>query len=330
MKFDLYYSWLKLKTIFTYDWENPYFLYLIPLPLVIILISSLVNRRKKSTIALSFSTPMEQNRWVRLISFIPKTIESLCLLCVILAIASPYKKIIKTEIKYGGVDMVMALDLSSSMLTQDVSPSRLEVAKKLAISFAKNRTQDQISLVAFAGSPYLASPLTSDLTYITKAISLLESRQIREEGTALGDALGMSINQIREEKNPKKVAIVISDGNNTAGNLDPITAASLAKSFGIKVYTIAVGSNKPSLDPVDESTLRLIAEKSNGQFYRATDTKTLSDIFTEIDFLEKSRSLQVSTEIHEDVKPIFIKLAFLFFCVGILLKLTPISNILED
>ena len=330
MKFDLYYSWLKLKTIFTYDWENPYFLYLIPLPLVIILISSLVNRRKKSTIALSFSTPMEQNRWVRLISFIPKTIESLCLLCVILAIASPYKKIIKTEIKYGGVDMVMALDLSSSMLTQDVSPSRLEVAKKLAISFAKNRTQDQISLVAFAGSPYLASPLTSDLTYITKAISLLESRQIKEEGTALGDALGMSINQIREEKNPKKVAIVISDGNNTAGNLDPITAASLAKSFGIKVYTIAVGSNKPSLDPVDESTLRLIAEKSNGQFYRATDTKTLSDIFTEIDFLEKSSSLQVSTEIHEDVKPIFIKLAFLFFCVGILLKLTPISNILED
>jgi Ca-activated chloride channel family protein len=226
--------------------------------------------------------------------------------------------------------MVMALDLSSSMLTQDVAPSRLEVAKKLAISFAKNRTQDQISLVAFAGSPYLASPLTSDLTYITKAISLLESRQIKEEGTALGDALGMSINQIREEKNPKKVAIVISDGNNTAGNLDLITAASLAKSFGIKVYTIAVGSNKPSLDPVDESTLRLIAEKSNGQFYRATDTKTLSDIFTEIDFLEKSRSLQVSTEIHEDVKPIFIKLAFLFFCVGILLKLTPISNILED
>ena len=330
MKFDLYYSWLKLKTIFTYDWENPYFLYLIPLPLVIILISSLINRRKKSTIALSFSTPMGQNRWVRLISFIPKTIESLCLLCIILAIASPYKKIIKTEIKYGGVDMVMALDLSSSMLTQDVAPSRLEVAKKLAISFAKNRSQDQISLVAFAGSPYLASPLTSDLTYITKAISLLESKQIKEEGTALGDALGMSINQIRDEKNPKKVAIVISDGNNTAGNLDPITAASLAKSFGIKVYTIAVGSNKPSLDPVDESTLRLMAEKSNGQFYRATDSKTLSDIFKEIDFLEKSRSLQVSTEIHEDVKPIFIKLAFLFFCVGILLKLTPISNILED
>jgi Ca-activated chloride channel family protein len=330
MKLDLYYSWQKLKTIFTYDWENPYFLYLIPLPIVIILISSLVNRRKKSTIALSFSTPMEQNKWVRLISFIPKTIESLCLLCVILAIASPFKKIIKTEIKYGGVDMVIALDLSSSMLTQDVSPSRLEVAKKLAILFAKNRIQDQISLIAFAGSPYLASPLTGDLTYITKAISLLESRQIKEEGTALGDAFGMSINQIRDEKNPKKVAIVISDGNNTAGNLDPITAASLAKSFGIKVYTIAVGSNKPSLDPVDESTLRLMAEKSNGQFYRATDSKTLSAIFKEIDFLEKSRSLQFSTEIHEDVKPIFIKLAFLFFCIGILLKLTPISNILED
>lgn len=330
MKFDPYYSWLKLKTIFTFEWENPYFLYLIPLPLIIILISSFLNRRKKSRIFLSFSSSMEQNKWVRLISFIPKTIESLCLLCIILAIASPYKKIIQTEIKDGGVDMVMAIDLSSSMLTQDVSPSRLQVAKNLAISFAKNRTQDQISLIAFAGSPYLASPLTSDLTYITKALSLLESRQIKEEGTALGDALGMSINQIREEKNPKKVAIVISDGNNTTGNLDPIAAASLAKSFGIKVYTIAVGSNKPSLDPVDESTLRLMAEKSNGQFYRATDSKTLSAIFKEIDFLEKTRTLKVSNEIHEDVKPIFIKLAFLFFCISILLKLTPISNILED
>jgi len=330
MKFDLNYSWLKLKTILTYDWENPFFLYLIPLPLIIILISFLINRRKKSRISLSFSAPMEQNKWIRLISFIPKTIESLCILCIILAIASPYKKIIKTEIKRGGVDMVMAIDLSSSMLTQDVSPSRLQVAKKLAISFTKNRTQDQISLIAFAGSPYLASPLTGDLTYITKALSLLESRQIKEEDTALGDALGMSINQIREEKNPKKVAIVISDGNNTTGNLDPITAASLAKSFGIKVYTIAVGSNKPSLDPVDESTLRLMAEKSNGQFYRATDSKTLSAIFKEIDFLEKTRTLKVSNEIHEDVKPIFIKLAFLFFCISILLKLTPISNILED
>jgi Ca-activated chloride channel family protein len=91
-----------------------------------------------------------------------------------------------------------------------------------------------------------------------------------------------------------------------------------------------VGSNKPSLDPVDESTLRLMAEKSNGQFYRATDSKTLSAIFKEIDFLEKSRTLKLSTEIHEDAKPIFIKLAFLFFCISILLKLTPISNILED
>ena len=330
MKFDLYYSWLKLKTIFTYDWENPFLLYLIPLPLVLILISSFSNSKKGARISLSFSVPLEQNKWTLLLSYIPKILESICLLCIILAMASPYKRIIKTEIKQGGVDMAIALDLSSSMLTQDVSPSRLDVAKKLAIAFANNRTQDQISLIAFAGSPYLACPLTNDLPYITKALSLLETKQIKDEGTALGDALGMSINQIREEKNPKKVAIVISDGNNTTGNLDPVTAATLAKSFGIKVYTIAVGSNKPSLDPVDESTLRLMAEKSNGQFYRATDTKTLNAIFKEIDFLEKSRTLQVSTEIHEDVKPIFIKLAFVFFCISILLKLTPISNILED
>jgi Ca-activated chloride channel family protein len=330
MKFDLDNPWLKLKTIFTYDWENPYFLYLIPLPLVIIFVSSLINRRKRSKITLSFSIPMEQNKWVRLISFIPKTSESICILCVILALSGPYKKIIHTKTKQGGVAMSIAIDLSSSMLTRDVFPSRLEVAKKLAIQFAKNRTQDQISLIAFAGSPYLASPLTSDLAFVSKALSLLKSNQIKEEGTALGDALGMSINQIRDENNPKKVTIMISDGNNTTGNLDPITAAILSKSFGIKIYTIAVGSNKPSLDPVDESTLRMIADKSNGQFYRATDSKTLNAIFKEIDFIEKSRTLQVGTEEHVDLKPIFIKLAFLFFCVTLLLKLTPISNILED
>jgi Ca-activated chloride channel homolog len=165
---------------------------------------------------------------------------------------------------------------------------------------------------------------------LIQALQRFESELIPEEGTALGDALGMSINQIRDEKNPKKIAILLSDGNNTAGNLDPITSAELAKSFGIKVYTIAVGSLQPSLDPVDESTLRSMAETSNGKFFRATNEQTLAQIFKEIDQLEKTRTLNIRWEEHEDLKGIFLRIAFLFFCLSMLLKISPITNILED
>jgi Ca-activated chloride channel family protein len=140
----------------------------------------------------------------------------------------------------------------------------------------------------------------------------------------------MCINQIREEANPKKIIILISDGNNTAGNLDPLTSAELAKTFKIKVYTIAVGSLRASLDPVDESTLRLIAQHSNGKFYRATDKQTLQAIFKEIDIMEKSRKLLIKDVEHQSAAPLFFQLALLLFFINQLLKVIGISNTLED
>lgn len=324
------YFWLELKSISLYEWENPLFLYLLPLPLILIFLNKMISRKKQPRIELSFPTPFIQHKFIRIISFIPETIQFLCLVCIILAIASPYKKISKTEIKTEGVAMAIAMDISTSMRSIDVLPSRLSIAKKLAIEFLKNRKQDHIALIAFAGSPYLASPLTQDTSFLIQTISRFESRLILEEGTALGDALGMSINQIRDEKNPKKLTILISDGQNTAGNLDPLTSAELAKSFGIKVYTIAVGSLKPSLDPVDETTLRLIAQNTDGAFFRATDAQALKNIFKVIDLMERSRKLTLKIEEHKDLKGIFIRLAFGLFIIQILLKITPISNILED
>ncbi len=322
--------WNLLESIFVYRWEHELFLYLLPLPLVLLLIRYLIRRNTKSKVVLSFIKPIKQNKLTRLLSFIPDTVLSLCLVCLIFALADPYQVVYHQRIQQEGVEIVIAIDLSSSMLNKDVYPSRLEVAKQNAKSFIKARKYDNIAVVAFAGAPYLASPLTQDTAFLQHSIDRLQTDQIPEEGTALGDALGMSINQVREEPNPKRINILISDGNNTAGNLDPLTSAALAKTFGIKVYTIAVGSQKPSLDPVDETTLRQIASKSNGRFFRATDQSTLQAIFNEIDKLEKSRKLIIRDEEHVSSAFSFFVAAFAFYLLSLLLKLTWIENMLED
>lgn len=322
--------WNLLESIFVYRWEHEIILYLLPLPLVLLLIRYLIRRNRKSKVVLSFIKPIKQNKLTRLLSFIPDTVLSLCLVCLIFALADPYQVVYHQRIQQEGVEIVIAIDLSSSMLNKDVYPSRLEVAKQNAKSFIKARKYDNIAIVAFAGAPYLASPLTQDTAFLQHSIDRLQTDQIPEEGTALGDALGMSINQVREEANPKRINILISDGNNTAGNLDPLTSAALAKTFGIKVYTIAVGSQKPSLDPVDETTLRQIASKSNGRFFRATDQSTLQAIFTEIDKLEKSRKLIIRDEEHVSSAFSFFVAAFAFYLLSLILKLTWIENMLED
>ena len=322
--------WNLLESIFVYRWEHELFLYLLPLPLVLLLIRYLIRRNSKSKVVLSFIKPIKQNKLTRLLSFIPDTVLSLCLVCLIFALADPYQVVYHQRIQQDGVEIVIAIDLSSSMLNKDVYPSRLEVAKQNAKSFIKARKYDNIAVVAFAGAPYLASPLTQDTAFLQHSIDRLQTDQIPEEGTALGDALGMSINQVREEPNPKRINILISDGNNTAGNLDPLTSAALAKTFGIKVYTIAVGSQKPSLDPVDETTLRQIASKSNGRFFRATDQSPLQAIFNEIDKLEKSRKLIIRDEEHVSSAFSFFVAAFAFYLLSLLLKLTWIENMLED
>lgn len=322
--------WNLLESIFVYRWEHELFLYLLPLPLILLLIRYLIRRNSKSKVVLSFIKPIKQNKLTRLLSFIPDTVLSLCLVCLIFALADPYQVVYHQRIQQEGVEIVIAIDLSSSMLNKDVYPSRLEVAKQNAKSFIKARKYDNIAIVAFAGAPYLASPLTQDTAFLQHSIDRLQTDQIPEEGTALGDALGMSINQVRQEANPKRINILISDGNNTAGNLDPLTSAALAKTFGIKVYTIAVGSQKPSLDPVDETTLRQIASKSNGRFFRATDQSTLQAIFNEIDKLEKSRKLIIRDEEHVSSAFPFFVAACAFYLLSLILKLTWIENMLED
>lgn len=323
--------WQQIKTLFSFEWENPFFLYLLFLPLLLFVFKYWVQRNKRAKIVLNIPKEFPENNITKLISYLPEIIQSLFIISLVIALAGPYKTVRYAENKAEGIDIAMGIDISSSMANKDVSPSRLDVAKKVALDFIKKRIEhDAFTLVAFAGEPNLVSPITQDTSYLNASIRLLKSGIIKEEGTALGDAMGTCINQLRESNNPKKIGIIISDGNNTAGNLDPEISSNLSKIFKIKFYTIAVGVEGNLLDPVDENTLRNIASQTNGKFFRANDAQSLSAIFKEIDILEKTKIKIYKWEEHIDQSQTFIIIALLLFLTNLALKLTWIGNIFED
>lgn len=330
MKFNPLYSWQQLQEFFTFEWENGLFLYGLIWPLLVYFIKYIRQRRNKPRLELSLSEPLKQNRITLLLSYLPALIQLAILSCLIIVAAGPYRVIRHQKKQVEGIDIALALDISSSMLTRDISPNRLETAKKMGTEFIRQRSHDPIALVAFAGAPYLASPITRDSAFLNHQLTSLATKQIVEEGTALGDALGMCINQIRDSENPKKISILISDGNNTAGNLDPVTSAELAKNFNIKVYTIAVGSVQANVDPVDESTLREIASLTKGKFFRATNEQALQQIFQEIDKMEASVVKTVTWEEHISFNYLFAEIALILFFVGLWVHFSAIGNSLED
>jgi Ca-activated chloride channel family protein len=330
MKFNPLYSWHQIQSFFTFEWENSLFLYGLVWPFVVYFIKYLRQRGNQPRLELSLSIPLQQNRVALLLSYVPMGIQILCISSVIIVAAGPYRVIKHQKKQVEGIDIALALDISTSMQSRDIAPSRLETAKKMGSSFIRQRSHDPISLIAFAGAPYLASPITTDTAFLFHQLRQLRTDQIVEEGTALGDALGMCINQIRDSENPKKISILISDGNNTAGNLDPVTSAELAKSFNIKVYTIAVGSLQASTDPVDESTLREIASMTKGKFFRATNGQALQQVFQEIDKMEASVVKTVTWEEHISLSYLFAEIALILFFIGLWVRLSWIGNSLED
>ena len=330
MKFNPVYSWHQIQDFFTFEWENSLFLYGLIWPFIVYFIKYLRQRGNRPRLELSLSIPLKQNRFSLLLSYVPMVIQILCISSIIIVAAGPYRVIKHQKKQVEGMDIALALDISSSMQSRDIAPSRLETAKKMGTSFIRQRSNDPISLIAFAGAPYLASPITTDTAFLLHQLKQFQTKQIVEEGTALGDALGMCINQIRDSENPKKISILISDGNNTAGNLDPVTSAELAKNFNIKVYTIAVGSLQPSIDPVDESTLREIARLTKGKFFRATNGQTLQQIFQEIDKMETSVVKTVTWEEHISLTYLFAEIALILFFIGLWVRISWIGNSLED
>ncbi len=229
--------------------------------------------------------------------------RQLALILMIVAIARPQSSSSGQDVRIEGIDIMITLDVSGSMLAQDLKPDRMEASKEVARSFIKGRPNDRMGLVIFSGETFTQVPLTTDHNVLLNMFEGIKSGMI-EDGTAIGDGLATAVSRLRDSKAISKVIILLTDGANNAGSVDPLTAAEIARVFGIRVYTIGVGSYGLAPYPVqtpfgvqlrdiradiDEPLLEKIAEMTDGRYYRATDNEKFVQIYKEIDELEKSK-----------------------------------------
>ena len=265
------------------------------------------------------------------------------MLLIIFALARPRLSDTIRESKTEIVDILLVIDQSSSMLAQDFKPNRLEAAKEVAKKFIKDREGDRLGLIVFAGAPYIQCPLTRDINVLLEFTDEIEIIDQEHDGTAIGMAIANSINRLRESDTKSKTIILLSDGSNNQGELDPITAAGLAAKFDIKIYTVAAGTHGLAPYPVtdawgrqviqkvqvdvDEESLKEIAIITGGQFFRATDNKSLLKVYEDIDALERTeievKEYQNYTELYSwfTIPAAFASIFFLFFSRGIFHKL---------
>jgi Ca-activated chloride channel homolog len=261
--------------------------------------------------------------------------------CFIIALARPRtaEKSTYTDAS-NGIDIVLSIDVSASMLAKDLKPNRLEAVKEVASNFVKDRVQDRLGLVVYAGESYTKIPITSDKVLVSYAISEINyDGFVLEDGTAIGIGLATAINRIKDSKAKSKVIILMTDGVSTKGSLDPISAAEIAKEYGIKVYTIGVGTDgfaefPVSKDPfgnlifqqqkveIDEAVLQQIAASTNGKYYRATDNNSLAGIYKEIDQLEKSEVIENRYMQYNELFRFWLVLGLVFLLTDFVLRKT--------
>jgi len=248
----------------------------------------------------------ESKSFVVLLEPILRIFRMIALTLLIIALARPQVTDMSTRVKNNqGIDIVMAIDVSASMLAKDLKPNRLEALKNVAANFIRSRTTDRIGLVEYAGESYTKTPITSDKSIILRSLKEIEYNTIIEGGTAIGMGLATSVNRIKDSKAISKVVILLTDGVNNSGFIDPLTAAELANEFGIKIYTIGLGTNGMALSPIgidsrgkfnyanakveiDEKLLKEIAAMTGGKYFRATNNSKLIEIYDDIDKLERS------------------------------------------
>lgn len=291
--------------MFGFEFANPkYFLLLV---LLIPMILWYIFKEKRSHADLQFSSlrafrgiKRAGRVWLRHVLFVLKV---LAIVFLVTALARPQSSNSWQTYSSEGIDIVLALDISGSMLARDFTPDRLEAAKEVATKFILERPQDKIGLVVFAGESFTQCPLTTDQAVLVNLLREVQSGMI-DDGTALGLGLANAVNRLKDSPGKSKVVILLTDGVNNRGSIAPVTAAELAKAYGIRVYTIGVGSYGEAPYPVqtpfgvqlqnmtveiDEDVLKQIAAITDGQYFRATDNDKLKQIYEQIDQLEKTK-----------------------------------------
>ncbi|MGF1638720.1 MAG: VWA domain-containing protein [Cyclobacteriaceae bacterium] len=335
--------WFFPETFSAYNWEMSHFLFLLFLIPLLFLLRWLFYYKSSRKLTIALPESELKSHWSSWLRFIPDILFSLFIALIIVALARPQKTTEKTEQWTEGIDIIMTIDISESMQLMDFEPNRMVAAKAVATDFINGRFQDRIGLVIFSGEAYSLSPLSTDYKLLNTLIEEIDFGKIEARGTAIGSALAVSINRLRESEANSKVIILLSDGDNNAGNIDPITAANLADAYGITVYTIGMGKDgrvpmgrgpfgqvRYIDNNLDETTLREIAKIGQGKYYRATDNQGLQQIFDEIDALEKSEIKETRFSDTVDYYVIYLKWAILLLLLWLLLKSTFISNVLSD
>lgn len=317
--------------------ESPYWLLLL---LVVIAYASLSFKKKYSregTLPVSVIDPaLSLVSWRTLLARILPWLAGLAVMAAILALARPQVVLVEERIKAEGIDIFLVMDLSSSMLSKDFEPDRLSVSKAVAIDFVEKRPYDRLGLVSFAGEAYTQSPLTADHKMIQRQLSDLACGYL-SDGTAIGMGLATAVNRIKESEAESKVVILLTDGVNNAGYIDPLTATKIAKEFGIKVYTIGVGSMGMALSPIgrtrngqyqfartrveiDDQLLNQIAVETGGEYYRAVNANELQQIYATIDELEKTEMEITVIRREKEYFRHALSAALILFLIYILIK----------
>ena len=265
---------------------------------------------------------------------VPFVLRVACITLLSIALARPQLTNRWSSESTEGIDIMMALDISGTMQAEDLKPNRLEAAKQVASDFVIARPNDQIGLVVFAGESFTQCPLTTDHAVLINLFKSVKFGMI-EDGTAIGLGLANAVNRMKDSQTKSKVIILLTDGSNNRGEIDPQTAAEIAKTYGIRVYAIGVGSHGQARVPVqspvgvqymmmdsefDESTLQRIANTTGGQYFRATDNSSLKSIYEQIDQLEKTKLRVREYAKHTDIFPPFIVAALLCLIAEIILR----------
>ncbi len=327
------------------NFANPHFLWLFLLYIPIILWYIRKHKTAEPSMKVSTLLPFDKlgSSWKAYLRHIMFGIRLLAVACIIIILCRPqtYDRWSTSETE--GTDIVVALDVSTSMLARDFKPDRFEAAKDVASQFISGRESDNIGMVIFAGESFTLVPMTTDKTVLLNYIQDINMGML-EDGTAIGDGIATSINRIKNGKAKSKSIILLTDGSNNTGVVAPITAAEIAKEMGIKIYTIGIGSNGEALYPVginyygkmeyqkmpvviDEGTLRTVASMTGGKYYRATSKNVLKDIFKDIDQLEKTQ-LDVKNYSHtEDDYMKWAVLLLVFVGIELIVRYTLLRHI---
>lgn len=301
-----------------------------------------VGRREPSLTVSTLGTrrpPRTLRYWLR---HLPVVLRLMALGALIVALARPVNEHVSRDVTCEGIDIVLSMDISGSMLARDFQPDRLTAAKQIASEFVADRTGDRLSVVAFAGEAYTQCPLTSDQATVQTMLSRLRSGVI-DDGTAIGNGLGTAINRLRESGAKSKVVILLTDGVNNRGQISPHMAAEIAAELGIKVYTIGVGRRGTAPYPaqdifgnmttvmaeveIDEELLRDIASTTGGEYFRAENNNALAEIYDQINTLEKSEVQVTEYTLYEELFLGWLLVAFALLVAEFLVRYVVLNRI---